>query len=866
MKLLVLDGNSILNRAFYGIKLLTTKNGEYTNAIYGFLTMMHKVEEEVKPDAVAVAFDLKAPTFRHKAYDGYKAQRKGMPQELASQMPLLKEILIALGYKLVECEGFEADDILGTLSHTCENTGNLCVIATGDKDSLQLVSENVTVRNTITKMGRPEVIVYDLEKIKEVYGVEPKQLIDIKAIQGDTSDNIPGVAGIGEKGASELIKKFGSLKYIYDNIDTIDVKDGIRKKLTASKDNAQLSYMLGTIVKNAPIDININSYIPKPRDNKKAVSLMARLELFSIIEKLGLDVNDAVLDDVEEDTTEYTVKIADDCNNIIFNSEENPNVYISVKSINNNFESITLLYGNNIIIVTKNTVGFDDFILRFFADENISKFMHNIKPICAILNKMNIEAKNIVFDSMLAAYILNPSASDYDIERLCSEYRVSKIHFNVDEEYSSFTDEISMLYPLCVKLNKKIEENNQTSLLKDIEIPLANVLANMENIGFAVDKKSIEDYGAVIEEKLIKIQEEIYNDVGYKFNINSPKQLGVALFEKLGLPTGKKTKSGYSTSAEVLESLKYENKVVEKILEYRTLAKLKSTYCDGLVKVIADDGRIHSNFNQTETRTGRISSTEPNLQNIPVRTAIGKELRKFFVAKDGYVLVDADYSQIELRVLAHIADDTAMINAFKSNDDIHTITASQVFNMPLNMVTSIMRSRAKAVNFGIVYGIGAFSLSKDIGVSRKEAENYINGYLSHYSGVDKYMKQVVNDAKECGYVQTIFGRRRYLPELTSSNHNLRAFGERVARNMPIQGTAADIIKIAMVRVEKRLKEENMTARLILQVHDELIVEAPLDEAKKTAEILTEEMEKAITMKVPLTAESSIGKTWYDAKG
>lgn len=866
MKLLVLDGNSILSRAFYGIKTLTTKQGEYTNGIYGFLMMLHKVEDEVKPDAVAVAFDLKAPTFRHKMYSGYKAGRKGMPDELASQMPILMELLTYMGYKLVECEGYEADDILGTLAKSCEDTDNICVIATGDRDSLQLVSEKVTVRNTITKMGKPEVIIYDLNKIKEVYEVEPKQLIDIKAIQGDTSDNIPGVAGIGEKGAKELIKKFGSVKYIYENIETIDIKEGIRKKLIASKDNAQLSYELGTIVTNVPIDTNINSYVKKPVNNQKAVSLMARLELFSIIEKFGLNISDVInYDSSNKDSINCIVKFAENPNitlSELLNTQNNVNIYMSFEISGDTISRIELIYNNEILSVKDISI-----INSILINDKIFKYTHNIKSIYAIVNKKNIEIKNIVFDTMLAGYILNPSASSYDIERLCTEYDITKAKIeNNKTDISPLTEQILMIYPLSLILESKIAENNQTSLLRDIEIPLASVLANMENVGFAVDRNSIENYGIVLDKKITALKQEIYDGVGYEFNINSPKQLGEALFEKLGLHTGKKTKTGYSTNAEVLEGLKYEHIVVEKILEYRTLAKLKSTYCDGLIKVIGDDGRIHSNFNQTETRTGRISSTEPNLQNIPVKTDIGRELRKFFIAKDGYVLVDADYSQIELRVLAHIANDKNMIKAFNDNIDIHTVTASQVFDMPINMVTPLMRSRAKAVNFGIVYGIGAFSLSKDINVTVKEADNYIKNYLNIYSGVDKYMNDIIAKAKKDTYVQTLFGRRRYLPELMSSNHNIRSFGERVARNMPIQGTAADIIKIAMIRVEKRLKAENMSAKLILQVHDELIVEAPVNEAEYAAKLLTEEMQNAMEMKAPLLAESNIGKTWYDAKG
>lgn len=860
MKLLVLDGNSILNRAFYGIKLLTTKDGQYTNAIYGFLTTFRKLLDESNPDAVAVAFDLKAPTFRHRAYDGYKAQRKGMPPELASQLEPLKELIKYLGYKIVVCEGFEADDILGTLAHTCTENGNECIIATGDRDSLQLVSDSVSVRIAATKMGKPEVTVYDPEKIKEVYGVTPKQLIDIKAIQGDTSDNIPGVAGIGQKGATDLITRFHDLDNIYENLDTIDIKTGIRNKLVAGKDSAYMSRMLGTIRTDAPIDTDINSYIPQSCDRANAVKLMAKLEFFSLIDKMGLRSENEALPTVPEISDEVRTLAFDENTDVekIYSGLKNTRTDFLIETDGESITSITLCSNDKIYSLNPFNDGFDSFIKRFFSDESIKKRTHNSKPVFALLEKAGTECKSLVCDTMLAAYLLNPSSSDYSVERLAQEYSITPYKTEKTSEFALFS-------PLADKLSDEIKTNEQTKLLTEIEIPLAKVLASMENAGFAVDRKGIEEYGSVLQKDIDRLQQNIYEQAGYEFNINSPKQLGTALFEKLGLPAKKKTKSGYSTNAEVLESLKNYHPIINDILEYRTLTKLKSTYCDGLVKVIGADGRIHSSFNQTETRTGRISSTEPNLQNIPVRTERGKELRRFFCAKDGCVLVDADYSQIELRVLAHIANDENMINAFKNNYDIHTSTAAQVFGLPQNMVTNALRSRAKAVNFGIVYGIGAFSLAKDIGVSRKEADKYIKDYLALYSGIDHYMNKIIDDAKRDGYVTTMFGRRRYLPELTSSNHNLRAFGERVARNMPIQGTAADIIKIAMIKVYERLKKENMKSRLILQVHDELIVEAPEDEAEKAAALLNEEMENAVKLSVPLTADAAIGKTWYDAK-
>ncbi len=863
MKLLVLDGNSILNRAFYGIKLLTTKDGQYTNAIYGFLTTFNRLLDESNPDAVAIAFDLKAPTFRHKAYNGYKAQRKGMPEELASQLEPLKTLITYLGYKIVVCEGFEADDILGTLAEACTKNGDECIIATGDRDSLQLVSPTVSVRIAATKMGRPDVTIYDEAKILEDKKVTPKQLIDVKAIQGDTSDNIPGVAGIGEKGATDLISRFHDLDYIYENIDTIDIKPGIRNKLIAGKESAYMSRMLGTIRTDAPIDTDIKNYIPKKRDSIKAAQLMAKLEFFSLIDKMGLrnEAARVILDDEDEKVPEKVMTLESNAlPDEIYEKLKGRQVDFLVETDGENINSISICDDSAIYNINSFSEGFYSFVEKFFADNSIKKRTHNSKPIFAVLENINIQCNSIIYDTLLAAYLLNPNASDYSLERLAQEYNVS--HLKADKNTD---DPIIFFKPLADKLIKETKEKNLENLLLEIEIPLARVLASMENIGFAVDKKGITDYGKELQRDIDRLQISIYEQVGYEFNINSPKQLGTALFEKLGLPTKKKTKSGYSTNAEVLEELKNYNPVINDILEYRTLTKLKSTYCDGLIKVIGVDGRIHSSFNQTETRTGRISSTEPNLQNIPVRTEKGREFRRFFCAKDGYVLVDADYSQIELRVLAHIADDEKMIEAFKHNDDIHTSTAAKVFELPQEMVTPMLRSRAKAVNFGIVYGIGAFSLSKDIGVSRKEADQYIKGYLSLYSGIDRYMKNVVEKAKTDGYVTTMFGRRRYLPELTSSNHNLRAFGERVARNMPIQGTAADIIKIAMIKVFERLKKENLKSRLILQVHDELIVEAPENESVQVERILSEEMENAVKLSVPLTADAKSGKTWYEAK-
>ena len=860
MKLLVLDGNSILNRAYYGIKLLTTKDGYYTNAIFGFLTTFRRLLDESHPDAVAVAFDLKAPTFRHKAYDGYKANRKGMPQELAQQLQPLKDLIAALGYRIVTCEGYEADDILGTLAKTCTDQGFECMIATGDRDSLQLVSPTVSVRIATTKFGKPEVTLYDEDKIMEVYGVSPGQLIDIKAIQGDTSDCIPGVAGIGEKGAKDLISRFHSLDEIYENIDTIDVKPGIRNKLIAGKDSAYLSYMLGTICTSAPIDTDIQGYVPQECDKTKAAGLMAKYELFSLMEKWGLIGEDiahaaAVLPAAKDDRVLVTT---DQPLMELLEQLRGKTVDFLYEGDGESLTGLTVCDGTRVVQANAFSSDFQAFLEGFLQDGSIHKRTHDCKPVFAAADRCGLSFEGLVFDTLLAAYLLNPNASDYSLERLYGEYRIKPLQIDCACGIEGYV-------PLADVLTAELEDKQQMKLLTEIELPFAGVLASMENIGFAVDRQGIYDYGESMKDDIERLRKSICEQVGYEFNINSPKQLGTALFEKLMLPAKKKTKSGYSTNAEVLEELRHVHPVIGEILEYRTLTKLKSTYCDGLLKVIREDGRIHSSFNQTETRTGRISSTEPNLQNIPVRTERGKELRRFFAAKEGCKLVDADYSQIELRVLAHISHDAHMIEAFREEKDIHTATAAKVFQLPEEMITPALRSRAKAVNFGIVYGISAFSLSKDIGVSRKEADTYIKDYLRLYSGIDQYMQHTVEQAKADGYVTTMFGRRRYLPELASSNHNLRSFGERVARNMPIQGTAADIIKIAMIRVFNRLREEGMRSRLILQVHDELIVEAPVEEADKAAALLSEEMQNAVQLAVPLTADAGIGKTWYDAK-
>lgn len=860
MKLLVIDGNSIINRAYYGIKLLSTKDGVYTNAVFGFLNMMKRFEDMCSPDAVAVAFDVHAPTFRHKMYDAYKAGRHAMPDELRSQMPIVKNLLHLLGIKTIECEGWEADDILGTLAARCREDGNECFIATGDRDSLQLAHGGVKVLLAKTK----STDVMDEQAIAVEYGVTPQQLIQVKALQGDSSDNIPGVTKVGPKTALDLIARFKTLDGVYENIDDESIKKGTRTHLIEDKEQAYLSLKLGTIRTDAPIDTDINSYLLGDFDKNAAAGEFLRLELYSLMDKYNLNANEAITQSAPEKPREITRLTCVDADYLLKKIGDD-DAYFYPLIIDGQITDLLFAFGDEIIVIPSETPEYKYFVRNFFENEKCKKFTYNSKYLHRLAADLGVECKSVCGDLMLSAYLLKPSDSNYGIEHLCLDYNVPMPEFK--NSLGSSDENVvyaAVIKPLFDKTDALLDEANQTDLLHNIELPLARVLAKMEHVGFCVDKNGIEEFGKSLSSRINELTDLIYKEVGHEFNINSPKQLGVALFEELKLPCKKKTKSGYSTNAEVLESLRYDHAVIEYILEYRSLTKLKSTYCDGLLKVIAPDGRIHTSFNQVETRTGRISSLEPNLQNIPIRTPLGRELRKFFVAGDGETLIDADYSQIELRVLADLSNDENMINAFNSGVDIHTTTASQVFGLPVDMITKELRSRAKAVNFGIVYGIGAFSLAKDIGVSRKEAQEYINNYLATFSGVDKYMNHMIELAKERGYSETLFNRRRYLPELSSSNHMLRAFGERVARNMPIQGTAADIIKIAMVKVDKRLTDENMKSRLILQVHDELIVEAPEDEAQKALEIVTQEMENACKMKVCLRADGKIGKTWFDA--
>ena len=844
MKLLVLDGNSIANRAFYGIKILSTKNGEFTNAIFGFMNIFSSLLKSEKPDAVAVAFDLKAPTFRHKMYDGYKAQRKGMPEELASQMPIIKNLIELLGYTIISCEGYEADDIIGTLSHHAYTTGNECVISTGDRDSLQLVNKKVKVLLASSRKGKSETIIMDEDAVFEKYNVTPKQLIQVKALMGDTSDNIPGVMGVGEKTALTLIQNFKTLDGVYENIDNSIIKKGAREKLLKDKENAYLSLELATINLNSPVELDLEKYAKKDADVANAKSLFAKLEMFSMIDKFSLNAvttfeNNVVDENLEEVCAlPLTSEIYGDV--IVFYTENNEIVIVKDKKV---------------FITSPNNINF----LEMLSNKNTKIKTFDAKKLYHLALNNNIDVTNIVFDAKLCAYLLNPSSNEYTLQRLCSEYGAIK-------EFSCQIDEAGCVFDLFEKLQENCSNQNMSKLYNEIELPLCKVLAEMEHLGVLIDKEGLMSFGEALQLTLENSEKQIHEYAGEPFNVNSPKQLAEVLYEKLGLPTSKKTKSGYSTNAETLEGLKKHHPIIEHILEYRTYQKLHSTYVEGLLKVIGEDGRIHSTFNQTETRTGRLSSGEPNLQNIPVRTKLGANLRKYFIAKEGYVFIDADYSQIELRILAHLSNDETMLQAFKDGKDIHTSTAAKIYDVPEEMITPQIRSSAKAVNFGIVYGISAFGLSRDINTSVSKANEFIKTYLENFKNIKEYMDETKNFAKANGYVETLYGRRRLIPEILSSNYNVRSLGERMAMNTPIQGTAADIIKIAMIRVYDRLRKENLQSKLILQVHDELIIEAPQEEQFMVLSILQEEMEQAASLKALLSVEVNVGETWYDAKG
>ena len=843
MKLLILDGNSVINRAYFGVKPLTTREGLYTHAIYGFLNILERMEKEEQPDAVAVAFDLHGPTFRHLRYDGYKATRHGMPEELAQQMPYAKDVLRAMNIPIYECQGWEADDVIGTVGRICSNHDWQCVIVTGDRDSLQLIDDHVNVKLVISKPGQTNTTLYTPEVFREEYGFEPKKLIDLKALMGDSSDNIPGVAGVGPKTAKDLLAKFGSLDGVYANLDDSFIRPKLREKLEAGKENAYLSYELATIIPEAPIDFAPEDALKKPFNQKELYQLFQKLEFVRLIDKYGLrsagfEASASVrraerlpkADSVPENLSECALYAAAD-------------------------GSIGIAWAQGVCSLSPMEVQMQHFSLP----EKVKLILHDSKTARHRLAELGVSCMDAWFDTALAAYDLNPSQSDYPVSKLATTF----LGTNVEDEDSSACAEA--LWQLKPVLEEELKKNGMTELYSKMELPLCDVLYRMEQRGIAIDRNQLEQFGQTLSQRIADCEGLIYSFSGEVFNINSPKQLGELLFEKLGLPPVKKTKTGYATNADVLEKLKGKHPIIPAIMDYRMLTKLKSTYADGLMKEIREDGRIHTTFQNLVTATGRLSSTEPNLQNIPVRTDLGAEIRKMFVPRAGCVLVDADYSQIELRVLAHIADDKTMQQAFCAGEDIHTATAAQVFGVDKDSVTPLQRRHAKAVNFGIVYGISEFSLAEDIGVTRYEAREYIDQYLATYHGVRDYMKKVVSDARESGYTQTLYGRRRYIPELKSSNFNVRQGAERIALNTPIQGTAADLIKLAMIRVETALRDSFPQAELLLQVHDELIVECPEAIAPQVADLVSREMEQVASLSVPLTAEAKFGKSWYEAK-
>ena len=879
-KLLLIDGNSIINRAFYGImgsKMLMTEDGTYTNAVYGFLSILFKELDDIKPEYLVVAFDLKAPTHRHKMYDKYKANRHGMPEELAMQMPILKETLKAMNVCIIEKEGYEADDILGTLAKWGQKEELEVTVLTGDRDSFQLIDKNIKVRIPRTKMGKTETEDYTVGKIEEEYGLEPLDLIEVKGLMGDTSDNIPGVPGVGEKTALNLIKQYKSIDEVYNHID--EQKGKLKEKLSENKDLAYLSRTLGTIDINAPIEKDLGAFQVEEWNKPEVLEIFKKLKFNRFIDRFALQENIGAtsFSDSQINTEIEHEKIVDKTKLVELKQEiqENKVIYYYLT------EEKFIIYSpkTNKCFSIENIQDFKD----IFEDKNILKCSYKQKEEFIILWNKGIEAKNLMFDIAIAGYILNSNINKYTIEYLANEY----INFDI-AEYLSNTEETGIeqitlfdnaekpkedktyiyayaIYKLYNVLTQKMEEAGSIDLFNKIEMPLTEVLASMQYEGIYIDKQELLDFGKELQEKIDILTQEIYELTGEEFNINSTKQLGEILFEKLKLTAKKKTKTGYSTDVDVLEKIKYEHPVIEKILEYRQLQKLNSTYVEGLIPYIDETGRIHSKFHQTVTTTGRISSTDPNLQNIPTRMELGRKLRKVFKPEQGYIFVDADYSQIELRVLAHISEDKNMIEAFCNNEDIHAQAASKVFNIPLEEVTKEERTKAKAVNFGIVYGISEFGLGEQLGVSRKKAKEYIEQYLDKYSGIKEFMINIVEETKEKGYVETLYHRRRYVPELKSNNYMVRQFGGRVAMNTPIQGTAADIMKIAMINVYNKLKENNLKSKLIVQVHDEILVETLESEKEQVKQIVKEEMENVIKLKVPLLAEVEEGYNWYEAK-
>ena len=829
--ILAVDGNSVINRAYFGVRPLTNKKGQRTEAIYGMVNIILSQAERVKPDSVQVAFDLHAPTFRHKMYEGYKAHRHGMDEELRCQMAPAKELLAALGYGILSLEGYEADDILGTISKRAEQEEAFCYILTGDRDSLQLINDHTSV----LLISKGETVSYNQEVFKEKYGIDPPQLVDAKALMGDQSDNIPGVPGVGEKTALPLIARFGSLDGVYAHLDDPAIKTGVRKKLTDFKDSAYLSLDLARIYKDVPLELDFQQI----KQSDGLFDLLTDLEFSSFINRLGVKQCTPECPCVKERS--YAPATAEKL--LSFKGK---------MAVTLNEEGL-FVSGEEGDFLLKSP---DDTTLKAFFEEKERQIaVFDCKSLYKRLFSSGIFDFEAADDPMLAAYVRSSIDGDFTLPALARRY----LSIGVERE------EPHLILELAKTLREELEGQGEWELYREIELPLAKVLADCEEAGFLVDKEGISAFSDYLAGQISAAEEEIYTLAGQKFNINSPKQLSEILFERLSLPVLKKTKSGYSTNAEVLEKLRPYHPIINAILDYRQLAKLRSTYTEGLLKVAGEDGRVHTCFTQTVTATGRLSSVEPNLQNIPVRTELGRELRRFFVADKGKTLIDADYSQIELRLLAHVSEDENMIAAFNSGVDIHTVTASEVFHTPVKEVTSAQRKNAKAVNFGIVYGISAFSLADDLGVSRKEADDYIKGYFATYPGIEKYLSNQVEAGKRDGYVSTMFGRKRYIPELTSGKGMLKKFGERVAMNSPIQGSAADVIKIAMVRVAKALKEAGIDARLILQVHDELIVEAGKKDADKAAEILKREMENAVKLKIPLTVDLNMGQSWYDCK-
>lgn len=882
MKLMVIDGNSLINRAFYGIRMLTTKDGQPTNAVYGFVNILLKLLDEEKPDALCVTFDRKAPTFRHLAYEGYKAQRKGMPDELAAQLPVLKDVLAAMNIPRYELDGWEADDLIGTIAARDTAAGWETVIVTGDKDSLQLVSDATRVKLVSTRMGQTTTKEMTPETFQETYGFAPVHIVDLKALMGDTSDNIPGVKGIGEKTAMDLIQRYQSVEAIYADVEGVEAKPAVKKKLAEGEEQARMSYDLATIRCDAPIDFSPEDARRREPDGPALYELFLALEFNKLIDKMGLSGGPAAgradkpaAGAVRQERVTDRVRMEE----LVEQWRREP--WVAVLALPS-LDVVAVAWDGGAraaLCAADRLEGYNELLRALFSGE-IQKVSHNVKDLMHLLLDEGLSTDGFCFDTALAAYLLSPTDGSYELEKLGITYFNQEFpkakEYLAPDAFGPLADPAGPAEAMCAHaalaaalyraLAPKLEELDMHELYYGLELPLCPVLAEMERAGMLVDRRALADFGILLDGRIQADEALIYELAGEEFNINSTQQFGRILFDKLGLPPVKKTKTGYSTNADVLEKLRDKHPIVEAVLDYRQLAKLKSTYVDGLTKVIAADGRIHTSFQNTVTATGRLSSTEPNLQNIPVRTELGAELRKMFVAPAGRVLVDADYSQIELRLLAHIAGDEHMIAAFRTGEDIHTVTASQVFGVPPEQVTHEMRRRAKAVNFGIVYGISDFSLSQDIRVTRAEAKAYMEKYFEKYSGVHAYMTQVVERAKADGYVSTLMGRRRWLPELKSSNFNLRSFGERVALNMPIQGTAADLIKKAMLHVDGRLRREGLEARLVLQVHDELIVECPEGEAEQVQRLLAEEMEHVAELAVPLTAEAHAGKSWAEAKG